>query len=118
MTREIVHRLGDLMNRRAFLRRVAAAAAGAVGLLQGWSGFGVADTLYPCACCWLCRPCNYFPCSGCACTWTWHCPDQSGTIWRCHECHGTNTYCGSGCLNVICSRAERTGLSPGSVVAW
>jgi hypothetical protein len=117
MTSEIVHRLGDLMNRRAFLRRVAAAAAGAVGLLQGWSGFGVADTLYPCACCWLCKPCNYFPCSGCTCSWTWHCLDQSGVVWRCQECHGTNAYCDSRCVDVICSRARRTGLAPGTAAA-
>lgn len=110
MTRDLVERLGDALSRRSFLRRVAVAAAGVIGLLYGSAG--TVEALYSCGCCWLCKPCNYNRCTGCACTWSWVCVDQSSRFWRCHECHGDTSYCGSDCRNVVCSQAQLAGDSP------
>ena len=114
MTRDLVERLGDVIDRRSFLRRIAVAAAGLIGLLQGSSG--VAEALYACGCCWLCQPCNYNRCTGCACTWSWICVDRYNRFWRCHECHGDASYCLSDCGNVICSQAQLAGDSPGAAL--
>lgn len=110
MTRDLVERLGDVLSRRSFLRRVAVAAAGVIGLLQGSSS--TAEALYSCGCCGLCRPCYYNRCTGCACTWSWICVDQYDRLWRCFECHGDTSYCGSGCRNVVCSQAQLGGDFP------
>jgi hypothetical protein len=56
MTTDIVHRLGELMNRRAVLRRVAASAASALGIQQLLAGPVLA--LYQCRCCNVIKPCQ------------------------------------------------------------
>lgn len=110
MTTHIVHRLGELMNRRAFLRRVAASAASALGIQQLLAGPVLA--LYQCRCCNLIKPCQLTPCTGCACTWTWSCIENN-VVWRCHECYSSTAGgCNGGEQYVICSWAERTGLGP------
>lgn len=115
MTPDIVHRLGEIMNRRAFLRRIASAAASAAGLSQLFASPALA--LYQCRCCTLYRPCQLTPCTGCACTWTWSCVDQNNVVWRCHECYSSTAGgCNGGEQYVICSWAERTGLGPQAAI--
>ncbi len=114
MTKQIVYRLGDLMIRRAFLRRIAAGAAGALGILHVLAGPALA--LYQCRCCWLYQPCRLTPCTGCACTWTWSCVDANNVVWRCHECYGSTAGGCAGEQYVICSWAERTGLGPQAAI--
>lgn len=40
------------------------------------------------------------------------CSSNGWATWRCHECHGNTSSCGSDCLNVICSQAKLAGDSP------
>lgn len=108
MDEHLVDELSRQINRRGFLRRIAAgvgmAIVAALGLPKG------VEALYNVHCCTLCLN-NNGPCSGCACSWSWTCL-EGGTVWRCIECHSSTSYCGAGCTNVFCSYAQRTGLAP------
>ncbi len=106
---KMILRLSALIDRRAFLRRVGAAALGAVAALVGTPGLALA--LYNVYCCHLCQP-NSGSCSNCACTWCWMCTYNLTHDYSCCECHRDNDYCLSGCSNVPCSYAVYLGRSP------
>ena len=111
---DLIRRVGDLVDRRAFLRRLGASAVGGLMLLLGIASPALG--YYNCQCCLLCRPCSTAPCTPCACVWAWTCY-SGGKLWRCVECHGDTSYCGSQCLNVVCSQYVWIGDAPGSLGA-
>jgi hypothetical protein len=108
MGERLVLALGRQVGRRRFLKKAAVSVGAALLSILGLPR--EVQALYHVRCCWLCQP-EGGPCSGCACTWSWLC-DENGTVWRCIECHSNTSYCGSGCTNVYCSHAQKTGYAP------
>jgi hypothetical protein len=111
---ELISRVGALLDRRAFLQKIGQSAVAAVMLLLGMAPATLAT--YTCLCCHLCQACSTSPCTPCACIWAWTCT-SGGKLYRCVECHGDTSYCGSGCSNVVCSQYVWIGDGPDVLTA-
>ena len=88
MTAEkFVNRIGNHLQRRGFLKKLGAGAAGVTAAMVGSAATANADTA-PAAplCCNLCEPNTPIgqPCYGAYCTWAWNCC-YGGTRYRCVE---------------------------------
>ena len=94
--------LAEKLDRRSFLGRVSLGLVGGLLALIGLPKESNALVTY--YCCTLCKNPSG-SCSNCACTWCWTCLSTIGRTFNCCECHGDNSYCGSGCSNVTCSYA-------------
>lgn len=114
MPEEIVEKFDKVAGRRSFLVKLSAAAAALVMSLFNIRG-AQAQTLFPVACCTLCkdpRTCTY---GGCVCQWFWQCFMGDGTvcqIFTCWECYGEDVTgaCEGGCAGIKCSRATYTTI--------
>lgn len=83
MSERIVRSLGDLVNRRRFLRKAGAAAVGGAMLLLGIPSVAAA---VQCKCCTFPYYCSTNACPSCPCRYTWYCTHTDGTYWQCNDC--------------------------------
>lgn len=93
MPRNFVERVGNAIERRAFLRRMVAAAA---ALAAGVLGIPRANASITVLCCRLCKDpfsCTY---ANCGCEWAWCCCHHGNKLYNCYECWNIGTpqqYC-------------------------
>ena len=90
----LAERIGELADRRRFLRKVGAASLGALG----FSVFAeTAKANYVFGCCNLCNA----PLSNCAtaaaCSWCWNCCSGPRTLLRCCEGYSAGHVCDGNC---------------------
>lgn len=121
MSSNLILKLGELIERRQFLKRasyvVGAFMAGVLGIPKA----GAAVTV---KCCQLCHESTGF--SGCSCVWGWVCPDYEETCYyySCEECFETCDPCDdyqdkqvecrpNMCTDVIASRHLQLSKIPG-----
>lgn len=107
MSSNVARSLGEVINRRRFLRRIAVAATSLAASLLGLPQTALA--LFNCACCTLCQPCGT-SCSGCHCVWCWNCTDGSGQVWLCCECYDISGDCLGDCNHVTCSYYKKRNV--------
>jgi hypothetical protein len=108
MFARVVEKVGEVVDRRRFLRGTSAAAAAFVASLWGFTRqarAACAPGLVPVACCCLCQQSTDGCASNCGpCKWSWPCCDGP-TKYRCWECHSSGPDCGKACVNIACSEA-------------
>ena len=101
-----IERLANVLERRRFLRGLAATTAavimGVLGLSKPVYAGGIIE------CCNLCfnpASCEY---SNCNCVWQWTCC-QGENRFSCKECYTIAAPCGPGCAGAKCSKLQVVG---------
>lgn len=101
----LTERVGEVTDRRRFLRRVG---VGGLAVVLGFLGITPeARALVYYKCCELCRSpggCSRDP----ICIWCWDCC-HNGYKWRCCEYFSASWPCNRSCTNVYCSTATDLG---------
>jgi hypothetical protein len=109
---ELVHRVGEGINRRKFLARAGVAVLGTTYTIMGLPQPAYATHLYCYKCCCLCHAPTSGSCCGGAtpyCIWSWNCCGSAGNRWRCSEYYCGGGSCDSNCTGVNCSKAVKIG---------
>ena len=96
----LAEKIGELADRRRFLRKVGAASLGALG----FSVFAEsAKALYQFGCCTLCNAPSDTCQGSVACSWCWNCCSNPRLLLRCCEGYAAGVACNGSCPAAQCS---------------
>ena len=105
--------LAKRLDRRNVLVKMGTGVVGGVAALMGLPQGASADYVHA-KCCHLCKvpsACSCPPRPN-GCVWCWSCLWGDGFWYSCCECHSSDDYCGSGCVNILCSFIYKLGQGP------